>query len=93
MVAEIDVEPSANSEGPMTGTRGLEEALNVFAQIRPYIKSNPNLFWKPLRPVEFTIIDILIRTPAEIEEEYEMWKSEKPSSKISTMEAKQLSSL
>ena len=93
VVAEIDVEPSANSEGAMTGTRGLEESRNIFAQIRPYIKSDPNLFWKPLTPVGTTLVDTLIRTWAEIKEEFEMWKSEKPPPKISPVEAKQLSSL
>ena len=93
VVAEIDVEPSANSEGAMNRTRGLEEARNIFARIRPYIKSDPKLFWKPLTPVGTTVVDNLIRTWAKIEEEFEMWKSEKPSPKISPMEAKQLSSL
>ena len=93
VVAAIDVEPSANSEVAMTGTRGLEKARNIFAQIRPYIKSDPNLFWKPLTPVGTTLVDTLIRTWAEIEEEFEMLESEKPSPKISPVKAKQLSSL
>ena len=36
-----------NSEGAMTATRGLEEARNRFAQTRPYVKSDPNLFGSP----------------------------------------------
>ena len=70
VVAEIDDEPSASSEGAMAGTREPEEARNTFAQIRPYIKSDPNLFWKPL--TRTTLVDTLIRTWAKIKEEFEI---------------------
>ena len=76
-VAEIEVEP--------------REGGNNFDQTRPYIKSDLNLFWKP-QP-----ISCLYRpgdeTEDEIEAEVEMWKGEKPSPKISSTEAEQLSNL
>lgn len=90
LVAEIEVEPRANSEGE---TRGLEEARNNSAQIRPYIRSDPNLFWKPLPTEETSYVDSLIRTWDEIDTEREMWKIEKPSPTILSTEAEQLSNL
>lgn len=62
LVAKIEVDPRANSEGAMTETRGLKEAQNNFARFRPYIKSDPTLPWKPLPTEEITHFDTLIRT-------------------------------
>ena len=92
-VAEIEVEPRANSEGAMVATRRLEDALNTYTQIRPYVKSDPNLFWKPLPTDETVWIDSIIRTPSEIDSERKMWKMEKPLPKISSTEAEQLVNL
>ena len=61
-VVKINVEPGANAEGAVTETRGLEEAGNTFAQTRPYIKPDPNLFWKPKPTIKFMYVDMLIRT-------------------------------
>lgn len=63
--------------------RLVEEAGNTFAQTRPYIKSDLNLFWKPKPTMKFMYVDKLIRTHDEIKDEVEMWKGEKPSPKIS----------
>ncbi|MCJ1345676.1 hypothetical protein MMC31_003885, partial [Peltigera leucophlebia] len=93
VVAEIEVEPRANHEGSLTESRGLEEAQNNFAQFRPYIKSDPNLFWKPLPTEGGTYVDTLIRTWDEIDSEREMSKKEKPLPKILSTEAEQLSNL
>ncbi len=84
LVTEIDVEPIINSESA---------ARNRYAQIRPYIKSDPHLFWKPEPAVTSSLVDRLIRPLAEIRAEREMWKGEKPSPKISSTEAEQLSNL
>ena len=93
-VAKIQVEIKANSECAMVESRGLDETRNRFTQIRPYIKWDPNFFWKPL-PLErgTPYVDHLIRTWAEIDAEKEMWKMEKPSPKISPTEAELLSNL
>ena len=92
-VAEIEVEPRAISEGAIVATRGLEENLNNYTQIRPYVKSNPNLFWKPLPTEEYIMIDTNIRTLSKIAAEREMWKMEKPLPKLSSTEAEQLANL
>ena len=93
-VAEIQVEPKAISECAMIETQGLEETRNRFTQIRPYIKWDPNFFWKPLPSERGTpIVDHLIRTITEICAEKEMWKMEKPSPEILSTEAKLLSNL
>ncbi len=60
-VAEIEVEPRAISEGAMVAMRGLEDTLNNYTQIRPYVKSDPNLFWKPLPTEEYIMVDTNIR--------------------------------
>ena len=77
----------------MTETRGQEEAQNNFAQFRPYIKSDPNLFWKPLLKEGDTYVDTQIRTWDEIDSESEIWKMERPLPKISSTEADQFSNL
>lgn len=87
-VAEIQVEPKPNSECAMIESRGMEETRNRFTQIRPYIKLDPNFFWKPLPSERGTpYVDHLIRTWAEIDAEKEMWKMEKTSPAISPTEA------
>ena len=93
VVAEIKDEPRANSEGAMIETRGLEEARNNSSQIRPYIKSDPNLFWKPLPSAGIPIIDTLFREWSEICAERDMWVMENPLPNISSTEAEQLSNL
>lgn len=93
VVADIEVEPRANFEGSMTETRGVEEAQNNFAQFRPYIKSDPNLFWKTLLKEGDTYVDTQIRTWDEIDSERKIWKMEKPLPKISSTEAEQFSNL
>ena len=92
-VSEIKVEPIANSEVGMTESEVQQEARNRYAQIRPYIKSDPTLFWKPEPAMTSSSVDRLIRTWDEILTEREMWKEEKPSPKISSTEAEQLASL
>ena len=92
-VAEIEVEPRANSEGPMVETQRLEEARNYYTQIRPYVKSDPNFFWKPLT-TEYSIhVDTMLRTWSEMDAEREMWKMEKPLPKVSSTETEQLTDL
>ena len=44
LVTEIRVEPRANYEGAITETGGLQEVRNKYAQLRPYIKLDSNLF-------------------------------------------------
>lgn len=93
-VAEIQAEFKANSECTMIESRGLEETRNRFTQIRPYIKWDPNFFWKPLPSERGTpYVDNLVRTWAKIEAEKEMWRMEKPSPEISSTEAELLSNL
>lgn len=92
-VSEIKVEPIANSEGAMTESGEQQEARNRYAQIRPYVKLDPTLFWKPEPAMTSSSVDRLLRTWDEILTEREMWKGTKPSPKISSTEAKQLSSL
>ena len=77
----------------MAETRGLEEAQNNFSQFRPCIKSDPNLFWKPLLKEGDTYVDTQIRTWDEIDSKREIWKMKKPLPKISSTEAEQLSNL
>lgn len=91
--SEIKVEPIANSEGVVTESGEQQEARNRYAQISPYIKLDPTLFWKPEPAMTSSSVDRLLRTWDEILTEREMWKGEKPSPKISSTEAKQLSSL
>lgn len=86
-ISEIKVEPIANSEGIMTESREQQEDRNRYAQIRPFIKLDPTLFWKPEPAMTSSSVDRLIRTWDEILTEIEMWKWEKPSPKILSTEA------
>lgn len=86
-VAEMNVEPQANSEDAMIETSGLD-----YVQIWPYIKSDRNLFPKLPSSNVKAYVDMLIWSPAEIRAKRKMWKMEKLSEILST-EAEQLSNL
>lgn len=87
LVAKINVKPDANAKGIITETWGLKEARNIFAQTCPYINLDLNLFWKPKSTMQFMYMDMLIRIYDKIKDKVEMWKREKPLSKISSKEA------
>lgn len=62
LVADIRVESRANYEGAMIETGGQQEARDKYNQLRPHIKSDPNLFWKPEPSMDIIYVDTLNRS-------------------------------